>query len=233
MVRRTWWLRTLVGVSALALVTAGCGGEDIVQEPETASADEPSEPEAAGAPEEPAASGAEEAGEEATEPGRVSVYVVGYHWGWAIFDEDGDELDVLEVPVGTEVELIAVNDHASHAIGQLPAPVAEAISSISWSERAQQNVEQGRIPDPQQEIGMTLDDALLAAHDGHDHMAAAPDHGLLVTGIGAEAFLDSHADEPQRLVFTVEHEGTHEFRCTEDCGVGHEAQRWEMLIVAA
>jgi hypothetical protein len=237
MMTRSWRLRSLVGVSALALVTAGCGGEDIAQEPETAPANELAEPEAAGEPGEPTASEAEEVGEmeatEAVEPGRVTAYVVAYHWGWAIFDEDGDELDVLEVPVGTEIELIAVNDHASQAIDQLPAPVAEAIAAISWSERTQQNVEQGRIPDPQQEVGMTLSDALMAAHDGHDHMAPAPDHGLLVTGIGAEAFLDSHADEPQRLVFTVEREGTHEFRCTEDCGVGHEAQRWEMLVVAA
>jgi heme/copper-type cytochrome/quinol oxidase subunit 2 len=56
--------------------------------------------------------------------GSVTAYVVGYHWGWALFDEEGTALDVLEVPTGTEVELVAVNDHASHAIGQLPDAVA-------------------------------------------------------------------------------------------------------------
>jgi hypothetical protein len=91
----------------------------------------------------------------------------------------------------------------------------------------------GRIADPESEAGMSLSEALTVAHDGHDHMPAARDHGLMVTGIGVDAFLDAHADEPERLVFTVEREGIHQFRCNVDCGVGHESQRWEMLVVTA
>jgi hypothetical protein len=223
----------LAVISALLLVPAGCSVEEVVDEPDGAAAAEAaadgSLAEEAAAPddgdpqEEPAP----------VAPGEVTAYVVGYHWGWAVFDEHGEELDVLEVPVGTEVELVAVNDHASHAIDQLPDPVAEAIRSISWHERAHHDVEMGRMADPAATEGMTLSDALTAAHDGHDHVGPRQDHGLMVTGVGVEVFLDSHADEPERLVFIVEHEGEHEFRCTEECGVGHESQRWKMLVVTA
>jgi hypothetical protein len=226
------WLRTLAALSALVLVTAGCGGTDVAEETDAPPMDDA--PEAAAAehsePTTPEPNGTEG---DAPDAGSVTAYVVGYHWGWALFDEDGNELDVLAVPIGTEVELIAVNDHASHAIDQLPDAVAASIRSISFHERAHHDVEMGRVPDPVATEGVSLSDALSAAHDGHDHMGPTPDHGLLVAGIGAEAFLDAHGDEPQRLVFTVEREGVHEFRCTEECGVGHENQRWEMLVASA
>jgi hypothetical protein len=214
--RRSVWIPILATMSALTLLIAACGTAD--DEGMDAPREESTENEEAPEP---------------IEPEQVTAYVVGYHWGWALFDEDGTELDVLEVTVGTEVELVAVNDHASHAIGMLPEPVAEAVNSISWSERTQHDVEMGRIPDPAVEEGISVTEALAIAHEGHDHVDPEPDHGLLVAGIGTEVFLDSHADEPERMVFTVEREGAHQFRCTEDCGFGHKHSRWEMLVVTA
>lgn len=225
-------LRILAVVSILVLIAAACTPAEDAPD---AAVDDPvaATVESSEAPvDEPTAVPEGEPAAEEPDPREVTAYVVGYHWGWVMFDEDGNELDVLEVPVGTTVELIAVNDHASHAIGQLPSPVAESIRSIDFHDRAHHDVEMGRMPDPRQAEGISLSEALAAAHDGHDHMGPSRDHGLLVTGVGQEAFLDAHADQPQRLMFTVEREGTHEFRCTEECGVGHENQRWEMLVVA-
>ena len=233
---------SLAAVSTLVLFAAACGADEAVQEPEGAAVEEAAEPtdEAAQEPdEEPAQEPEEEPGEEpdeaveetAPEPEEVTAYVVGYHWGWAVFDEDGTELDVIEVTVGSEVELIAVNDHATHAIEQLPEPVAETITSISWHDRAHHDMEQGHIPDLEEAEGVPMGEALTIAHDGHDHIGPAQDHALLVAGVGVEAFLDSHGDEPARMVFTVDEEGAYEFRCTEDCGPGHDHQRREMLQV--
>lgn len=244
--RRLAGLRAAAIVSVLGLLVAACGSAD-GEEPPASSAEQTTEVEDAGSaaeqqtvdPEAPptdaeeAAESAEQGVAEAAEPGSVTAYVVGYHWGWALFDEDGTELERLEVPVGTEVELVAVNDHAGHAIDQLPDAVAETIRSISFHDRAHHDVEMGRIPDPEVEEGVSLAEALAVAHDGHDHMGPTQDHGLMVAGIGVEAFLDAHGDEPARLVFTVEEEGVHQFRCTEECGVGHENQRWDMLVVSA
>jgi heme/copper-type cytochrome/quinol oxidase subunit 2 len=237
--RRRTWMRPATVLSVLLLLTASCGVEDPDEAPDAAAEPDTDEPEthdeaaddddAPAEPEEPS----EEEGVGSGEPEQVTAYVVGYHWGWALFDENGDELDVLEVSVGSEVELIAVNDHAGHAISQLPEPVVEAISAISWHERVHHDMDMGRIPDLEQAEGVSLDEALTIAHDGHDHTGPAPDHGLMVAGIGLEAFLDAHGDEPARLVFTVDEEGAHEFRCTEDCGPGHDYQRREMLVVTA
>jgi hypothetical protein len=221
---------SLAVFSVLVLFTAACGAEEAVDEPDAAATEEAVEP-----TDEPADEAAEEAGEAveeaAPEPEEVTAYVVGYHWGWAVFDEDGTELDAIEVPVGSEVELIAVNDHAAGAIEQLPAPVAETINSISWHDRAHQDMEQGHMPDLEEAEGVPMGEALTLAHDGHDHAGPTQDHALLVAGLGIEEFLDSHGDGPARMVFTVDEEGTYEFRCTEDCGAGHDYQRREMLRV--
>ncbi len=109
----------------------------------------------------------------------VTFYVVAFHWGWGVFDETGRELDGIQVPEGTTVELYAVNPHAAEAIGHLPAPVAAAISAIEWDgERVRSEVEVGRLPDPQVLIGMSLDEILAAGHDdadGHDDEGDAHD----------------------------------------------------------
>lgn len=221
-----------------AAVLAAC-----VPSPEPASA--PAEPEppnqevVADEPptEEPAAE--ERATEEpaTSEPAgpAVTAYVVGYHWGWPVFDEDGTEFDVLRVPAGTTVELFAVNDHAREAIDQLPAPVAETIRLTDWQERVRHSVEVGRMPDPREEMGMSLDELLGAAHDDDDLQDpdASEDHGLMITGLGIQTVLEAHAREPERLVFTVAEDGTYTFVCTVYCGFGHEHQRWEMLEVGA
>lgn len=226
---RTWSKTTIVMVLALVLAACASPEDSVVDEGDAESAaDEPIEQPI----EETDETETEEPVAEEPEDLEVTAYVVGYHWGWALFDEDGTELDALEVPVGTTVELVAVNDHARDAIDQLPDPVAEAIHAADWHERALHAVAEGRIPDPQDEIGMSMSEALAAAHDGHDHMQATPDHGLMVTGVVDQVFLDAHAHEPARLVFTADREGAFEFRCTEDCGFGHDHQRWEMLFVA-
>ena len=223
---------SLAAISVLVLLAAACGAEEVADEPDETVADEgveADEPDEVVEPDE--ADEPDEAVAEPPEPEEVTAYVVGYHWGWAIFDEDGDELDVLEVPVGSEVELIAVNDHATHAIEHLPEPVAETINAIDWHERAHHDVEQGHLPDLEQAEGVPMGEALTIAHDGHDHVGPAQDHALLVAGLGVEEFLDSHGDEPAHMVFTVDEEGAYEFRCTEECGAGHDHQRREMLLV--
>ena len=236
--KRHQLLWTTSAVSVLLLLVAACA--EPVEQPEPADeaieeqddepdpAEEASEEEAEDA--EATEDDVEATEQDAPEPEQVTAYVVGYHWGWAVFDEDGTELEQLEVAVGSEVELIAVNDHASHAIEQLPDPVAETISAIDWHDRAHEDLEMGYIPDPAEQEGMGLGEALTVAHDGHDHLEPAQDHALMVAGIGVEAFLGDHADEPAHLEFTVDEEGAYEFRCTEECGPLHDHQRREMLV---
>jgi predicted small lipoprotein YifL len=220
--------RTLKGLLALAplavLALTGCGspGEPAAEPDDPTPVEEPPTTEAPDTDDTPAP--------------EITAYVVGYHWGWAVFDEDGNELDALEAPVGATIELFAVNDHASEAIEKLPAPVTEAINGIDWHERAHHDVAEGHVPDPMDEMGESLGHVLDAAHHGdgaHNGPQAAEDHGLMIPGPGVQAHLDAHADEPQHLVFDVEEEGTFQFICSEYCGYGHAYQSRDMLIVQA
>jgi hypothetical protein len=224
--------RTLKGLLAIAplavLAVTGCGSPE---EP-AADRDDP-----APADEAPTTETPDTVEQDAVDtPGpQITAYVVGYHWGWAVFDEDGTELDTLEAPVGATIELFAVNDHATEAIEKLPPPVAAAIGEVDWHERAHHDVEQGHVPDPMAEMGESLGEVLDAAHDGHgDHgPEAAQDHALMIPGPGVQTHLDAHADEPQHLLFDVDEEGTFQFVCAEYCGYGHAYQSRDMLIVQA
>ncbi len=121
----------------------------------------------------------------------VTYYVVGFHWGWAVFDQGGNELDGIRVTEGTTVELFATNAHATEAIDRFPAPVAAAIKSINWAgERTRLEIAEGRLPDPEVLIGMTLDDVL-----GHDDDHADGGHADEADDHAAEA-RDDHADGP-------------------------------------
>lgn len=92
------------------------------------------------------------------------AYVVVYHWGFAAFDGDGEELDTIEVAPNTEVTLHAVNDHADDAIEALPDPVAAELDAFDGLERTRRHVEEGRLPEP----GRPVEEVYEEAH-GHDH----------------------------------------------------------------
>lgn len=237
-------MRTLVVFGLLTLVTASCGGGPVEDDPEQATptdeadesvdADDDTVGEVTDSQDEQdeqddTADTADEPGDVPTGDLKVTAYVVAYHWGFALFDEDGTELEVLEAPVGAEVELVAVNDHAHGAIEQLPGPVGATIDAIDWRQRVRDDIAAGRVPDPEEVEGTSLEEALEVPH----HDPELEHHGLMITRVGVEAFLDAEADEPQRLVFTVDDEGTYQFRCTEECGALHDDMRWELLLASA
>ena len=95
------------------------------------------------------------------------AYVVTYHWGYAVFDEHGDELDLLEVEPNTEVTIHAVNDHASDAFESLPDPVAAQLEDFDALGRTKQHVEEGEIPEPDEGIEEVYNEAHGGGH-GHD-----------------------------------------------------------------
>jgi mono/diheme cytochrome c family protein len=150
----------------------------------------------------------------------VTFYVAAYHWDYAIFREDGSRLDPATVPVGTIVEIYAVNALAKKAVGKLPAPVVKAIGELPVS-------------DPQ---------VLLAAEPDLQERGFPEtlDHGLLIASEvpGKEAtysrplYLDNEAREPVRVVFTADQPGRYEFVCWNYCGAGHTTMtRRERLVV--
>ena len=105
-------------------------------------------------------------GEQAGSPPTAEAYVVPYHWGFAVFDEDGEELDKLEIDAGTELTIHAVNDHAHDAIEDLPDPVGEAVEDMEPLARTKEKVERGELPGPED---ATIEEMYDKAHGrGHD-----------------------------------------------------------------
>lgn len=103
----------------------------------------------------------------------VRAYVGSYHWGYFLLDENGEELDQLELSTGDELRLTAFNVESDDAIAELPGPVRGSIPSAD--ERARRNDES--IPVPQ---GVDLEELHEAAE------AVYPDHSLAVV---ADEFL--------------------------------------------
>lgn len=174
----------------------------------------------------------------------VTAYVVAYHWGFALFDRYGRELEKLEAPQGTTVALVAVNHHATSAIARLPQPVAGAIRAVNWSRRAHRDVEQGLVRDPL-EYGTSLAHELAQAHGSHDdddhgrrrswmqhgRPPGFADHGLLVVGYNVHIDrLEAHADRPSRTVFQADKAGAFVFQCIVSCGFGHPHPRKIMVV---
>lgn len=185
-----------------------------------------------------------------TEPvADTTAYVLAYHWGFALFDEQGQELDTLQVQQGERVRIVAVNDHAFDAINTLPDPVANAMLTIDLHARAREDIRAGLLRDPE-EYGTTVERELAFVEDdargagGHDHgghyirdehqyiiVDTYMDHGLLVTGYNVRINrIPSDAREPSSVVFTANREGSFRFECTVTCGFGHPHPR-ELLEV--
>ncbi len=107
------------------------------------------------------------------EPAEETYYVATFHWGFATFDEDGEEVEEIRVEEGAEVTLYAVNDHAYDAIEGLPDAVAESVSELDALERTKERVEAGEIPEPEDS---TIEEEYDAVHavlhdieDDHEH----------------------------------------------------------------
>ncbi|MFP8888464.1 hypothetical protein ACLI4U_01670 [Natrialbaceae archaeon A-CW2] len=177
------------------------------------------------------------------EPGDETYYIVAYHWGFAAFDEDGTEHELIEVPEGTELTIVAINDHASDAFGDLPEPVETILEDFDALERTKQHVEDGTIPEPEDAtIEEVYEEAHDHAHNGHDddghdddghdeNELTMLDHELIIPGHDVEMMVLSTADEPVQTSFVTDETGTFDFVCTHDCGYGHPYMVREMLQV--
>lgn len=183
-----------------------------------------------------------------------TYYAVGYHWGYAVFDANGTEYSMIDVPQGTELTLVAVNDHAHDAIDELPAALSETVKDIDWKARTVQHVEDGEIPAPEDS---TIEEEYETVHelahghsnhnDDHDEenhnndthedgtndeaCGTEMDHTLTIGEYDVDLCLDHEASEPSETTFTADEQGTFTFICMNYCGYGHSYQQEEILYV--
>ena len=178
------------------------------------------------------------------DPGEETYYIVAYHWGFAAFDEDGTEHDIIEVPQDTELTVVAVNDHATDAFSDLPDPVETVLEEFDARARTEQHVEEGVIPEPEDAtIGEKYDETHDEAHmddhddDGHnddDHNGnelTKLDHEVTIPGYDVYMEVLSTAHEPSQTSFATDETGEFDLVCTHNCGYGHPYMIREMVHV--
>lgn len=186
----------------------------------------------------------------------VTAYVVNYHWGFALFDESGAELDILNVAPNTEITLYAVNDHAYDAFDALPDPLTNELQDFDALERTKSRVEAGELSEPEGgSIEEVYEEAHGHAHDhegdhedhgddhGHDdhhddhddhgdgHDDGMLDHGFMIPDLDVNVDVPADAHEPSEATFIVEEPGTYKAICTVACGYHHGEMQDQLLRV--
>ena len=177
----------------------------------------------------------------------MDAYVLVYHWGYTPFDENGNELDLIEIPTETELTLHVVNDHAYEALETLPDSVTEACKNHDALARTKEKVHAGHLPEPE---GKTIEEVYADAHgedvdsphghgdddhhddhrhDDHDHEHAHLDHGFMIADLDVTFEVPADASEPQTETVRVEEPGTYEAMCIVPCGYYHTEQREDLI----
>lgn len=160
-----------------------------------------------------------------TAPQEETIYVAVYHWGFALFNEDGTEREEIRIPKGTDLTLYAVNDHAHDAFHSLPEPVATSVKELHPLERTKEHVAAGRILGPSDG---TIEENY---EETHDHNAGSGDHTLIIPGFHVNLDLNHHQEEPAEATITANKAGTSSFVCGAHRGYGHAFMKQELLFV--
>ena len=151
-----------------------------------------------------------------------SVYVGGYHWGFVLLDEDGNEHEQLVLDPGTRVRLVAFNTSAEDAISPLPQAVQNAVPGHESLEERNEE----RIPSPPSgEMHEALEEAnerypnhsLSVMPSGWNHMRGPMDGGMMLHPIP----LPRAASQPTIAGIRASQRGDYTLSCLEYCGYGH------------
>ena len=148
-------------------------------------------------------------------PPTKTFNIVAYHWGYALYDEDWNEIEQIEVERGTTVRLIAIPAYAlSHEIGE------------QFEERS---VDKGfgEYPpgDPR------IPDLMEAAHED----PATASHGVFIGQLNVDLSPNGNASTLEEAIdsieFTTDAIGTFDISCSVVCGVGHPYMVLEGALV--
>ena len=150
-------------------------------------------------------------------PTTKTFNIVTYHWGYALYDEDWNEIEQIEVEQGTIVRLIAVPAYSlSHEMQE------EFHERVLETGVADYPAGDDRIP------------ALMeAAHADHD----TSNHGVFIAQLNVDLKPDGHATTLDGAIdsveFTANTIGVFDISCSVNCGVGHSGMILEGVFVVS
>ena len=143
--------------------------------------------------------------------------IVAYHWGYALYDQDWNEIEQIEVEQGTTVRLIAVPAYSlSHEIQE---EFHERVLETGFGEYSAGD---DRIP------------ALMeAAHEYPDTSS----HGVFIAQLNVDLNPDGNATTLEKAIdsieFTADEIGVFDISCSVNCGVGHPGMILEGAFVVS
>ncbi len=140
------------------------------------------------------------------EPARAEATftVVAYHWGFAIYDENGIEVPKMEVSEGTEVTLLLIGGEAlSHDLHE----IYEERTIEAWED----NPDFGNLNHT--ELHEEMEDA--EAQGLHEH-------GVRIAAFGVEEEVGGESASPTIVTFIADETGSFDIVCQVFCGFGHQ-----------
>ncbi len=141
--------------------------------------------------------------------------VMAYHWGFAILDENGNEVPQIDVAPGTQVTLEILSgaslDHEAHH-EMMERTIA------AWAD----NSEYGG------KTAMELHELMEEAE-----AAGLNDHLVTIAEFGVSVATDHESSEPVRVTFVADQTGTFDIRCMGLCGWGHHLMVLEGGLVVS
>ncbi|MFQ5552523.1 MAG: hypothetical protein ACE5EW_02215 [Thermoplasmata archaeon] len=141
--------------------------------------------------------------------------VVAHHWGFAIFDENGNEVPRMEVARGTEVTLEVISaaglDHHEHH-----AFMERTIEA--WADN----------PAFGGKTAMELHELMEEAE-----AAGLNDHVMTIPAFGVVATTDHESPIPVVVTFVAGENGTFDIVCAGLCGWGHQYMSLEGGLVVS
>ena len=147
-------------------------------------------------------------------PPTKTFNIITYHWGYALYDEDWNEIEQMEVERGTRVRLVAFPDPiwSSEKEGQFdPRVVSNGIGEYQPG-----------------------DPKILALIE-EEHTNLNTDHGVFIAQLNVDLRPDEHALTLEEAIdsveFTTDAIGTFSISCSVFCGMGHPYMVFDGAIV--
>ncbi len=157
-------------------------------------------------------------------PPTKSFNIVAYHWGYALYDEDWNEIEQIEVERGTTVRLIAIP--ASLLSPELEEEMYQRVIDKGLSaSRGDRVVEEYPSGDPR------IAGLIKAARDDPD----TANHGVFIAQLNVDLSPNGNALTLEEAIdgieFTVDALGAFDISCSVSCGIGHPYMVLENALV--
>ncbi len=140
--------------------------------------------------------------------------IITYHWGYALYDEDWNEIEQIEVKRGTTVRLVAIPDHL----------LSREIQAQFDPRVVDNGIGEYQAGDPK----------ILALIE-EEHTNLNTDHGVFIGLLNIDLRPNEHAltleEAIDSIEFTADAIGTFDISCSVFCGMGHPYIVFDEAIV--